>query len=426
MINLINFKNQCNIYTMKSQDFKKLNLPDNPGVYFWKKGSEILYIGKATSLRDRVRSYFASDLIHTRGPGILDMVTIATTVTYQETDTVLEALILEANLIKKHQPKYNVKEKDNKSFTYLVITNDQFPRIGMIRGRTLTVQKQLNALPVNIKHTFGPFPSYSLLLDGMRILRKIFPFRDIKSINPTHDRFYQQLQLSPDHTDNKIQKKYAETIKHIVQFLKGDKKKIIYDLKKNMNEYAKKMQFEEAEVLKKQIWALEHINDISLIKRDFYKDQSLETYRIESYDIAHISGKDMVGVMTVIQNGIIDKSEYRKFKIQRGMNGDIHDIASLQEILTRRLGHSEWSLPQLIVVDGGMPHLRAAQRILKMKGFQIDIVAVVKDHRHKPKEIIGKQSIISKWKNEILLTNNESHRFAITYHKKIRSKNFLK
>lgn len=414
---------------MKSQDLKKINLPDSPGVYFWKKGKEILYIGKATSLRDRVRSYFSKDLIQTRGPAILDMVLISDHIEYESTDTVLEALMLEANLIKKHQPKYNVKEKDNKSFTYVVITDEPFPRVGTIRGRTLHVQKQLDALPVKIKYTFGPFPSFSSLLAGMRILRKIFPFRDMKSTNPTHDRFYQQLQLSPDHTNSEVQKTYSETIKHIVQFFKGNKKTVINDLKKKMNHYAKKMQFEEAEMIKRQMWALEHINDISLIKRDFYEDQPMvDNVRIESYDIAHMSGQNTVGVMTVIENGYADKTSYRKFKIRKRVEGSVHDLANLSEIIERRYAHTEWPLPNIVVVDGGQTHYNHADKLLKKIGIrnQVKLVAVVKDHRHKPKAIIGDESIIKKYKKDILLANNESHRFAIGYHTLLRDKKFLK
>ncbi len=413
---------------MKSQELKKLNLPDNPGVYFWKKGSEILYIGKATSLRDRVRSYFTSDLIHTRGPGILDMVTIAKTVTYQETDTVLEALILEANLIKKFQPKYNVKEKDNKSFAYVIITDEPFPRMGTIRGRTLAVQKQLNQIPVKIKNTFGPFPSHSQLLAGLQILRRLFPYRDLKSINPAHDRFYQQLQLSPEHTTDQARTAYAETIKYITQFLKGNKKGIINDMKKRMNNHAKVLEFEEAEILKRKIFALEHINDVSLIKRDFYNDIPSESFRIESYDIAHMSGKNKVGVMVSIENGVADKSSYRKFKIRTIAEGAIHDLESTGEVLRRRFSHPEWSFPHIVAIDGGQMHYNYADRVLREIGIrnQIKLVAVVKDARHRPKAIIGDEEVIKKYKKDILLANSESHRFAINYHKDLRGKHFLK
>ncbi len=413
---------------MKSQDLKKLNLPSNSGVYFFKKGTEILYIGKATSLRDRVRSYFSKDLIQTRGPGILDMVTIATTVTYTETDTVLEALILEANLIKKFQPRYNVKEKDNKSFAYIVITDEDFPRIGIIRGRTLSIQKQMDQIPVKIKNTFGPFPSYTQLLAGLHILRKLFPYRDLKSINPTHDRFYQQLKLSPEHTTDDARSVYMDTIRYITQFLKGNKKGIIRDMKKQMNQYAKKLEFEQAHGVKQKIFGLEHINDISLIKRDFYEDIPETTSCVEAYDIAHLSGKNMVGVMVCIENGRADKSSYRKFKIKSIAEGTIHDLESTAEVLRRRFSHTEWNYPNIIVIDGGQTHYRFAQKILHELGIAktTALVAVVKDNRHRAKGIIGNEQIIKKYKREILLANSEAHRFALAYHKNLRGKHFLK
>lgn len=411
---------------MKSQDLKKLQLPDAPGVYFWKKGTEILYIGKATSLRDRVRSYFSRDVITTRGPAIVDMVTTAETVTYEQTDSVLEALMLEANLIKKYQPKYNIKEKDNKSFAYIVITDEPFPRIGVVRGRTLTIQKQIASLSVKIRYTFGPFPSYSSLLAGLSIVRKIFPYRDLKSYNPVHDRFYQQLSLAPDATSSDAQKTYAQTVRNIVKFLQGNKQEVIRALEKQMHAYAKKQQFEQADHIKKQLYALEHINDVSLIKRDFYDEVVENNFRIESYDIAHLSGGSTVGVMTVVENGYVDKASYRKFKIKKLAVGSIHDLASLGEILERRFAHTEWKLPQLVVVDGGEVHHRHATQVLINLHITIPVVAVVKDQRHRPKAIIGNESIIKQYKKEILLANSESHRFAIEYHTLMRDKKFLR
>jgi len=412
---------------MKSQDLKKLHLPDKPGVYFWKKGRDILYIGKATSLHDRVRSYFARDLINTRGPAIVDMVTIAQTVTYQETDTVLEALILEANLIKQYRPKYNIKEKDNKSFSYVIITREPFPRIGVIRGRTLSVQQQIAELPVPLKHSFGPFPSLSALFTGLRVIRNIFPFRDLKSNNPTHDRFYQQLGLSPSHTSDDAQRIYQKNIRHIIKFFQGNKQGIINDLNRQMGRLAKQLDFEQANIIKKKIFALEHINDIAFLKRDFYEDIPLDTCRIESYDVAHLSGDSTVGVMTVIQNGIIDKASYRKFKIRKLAPGAINDLASLQEIITRRFTHTDWPLPDIVVIDGGETHHKHAKKIMKQLGIdkKISIVAVVKDARHKPRAIIGDEVIIKKYKKQIVLANSESHRFAINYHTLLRNKKFL-
>ena len=155
---------------------KKLKLPDEPGVYkFIGTRGKILYIGKATSLRDRVRSYFANDLLHTRGKHVVDMVTLATTVRFLATDSVLDAIILESSLIKKHQPLYNTKEKDNKSWNYVVITKEEYPRVLTIRERTMILEdKELYAY----KHVFGPFPQGTNLKEALTIVRKIFPFRD--------------------------------------------------------------------------------------------------------------------------------------------------------------------------------------------------------------------------------------------------------
>jgi len=147
---------------MQKSDLKKLKMPDSAGVYLFRgPKKEILYVGKATSLRDRVRSYFSSDIMKSRGGRIQKMIEDSKTVTWEETDSVLEALILEANLIKKHQPPANIRDKDNKSFNYLVITNEDYPRILAVRGRDLFFSSKAGGQKWNdkdIKHLFGPFP----------------------------------------------------------------------------------------------------------------------------------------------------------------------------------------------------------------------------------------------------------------------------
>ena len=147
------------------------------------------------------------------------------------------------------------------------------------------------------------------------------------------------------------------------------------------------------------------------------------SFRIEAYDIAHMSGQSMVGVMTVIENGELAKKEYKKFivRTQTGAN----DTGALEEVLSRRLRHTEWGLPNLIVVDGSTAQVNIAKSVLSRYQFKIPVVGVVKDDKHKPKAIIGDENLIKKYKKEILLINNESHRFAITFHKKRRNKNFL-
>ncbi len=210
---------------MNSQQLKKINLPDKPGVYFFKKGPDILYIGKATSLRDRTRSYFAKDLVETRSVSVADMVVLATSIDFTETDSALEALILEAQLIKKHSPKYNTKEKDDKSFNYVIITNDQIPQVQLIRGRTLKIEKELST--IKPRYTFGPFTSGSAIKEGLRIIRRIFPFIDKKSVQKDSYEFYKQLGLTPDTGNKEALEKYKENIKHIILFFQGKKKRVI-------------------------------------------------------------------------------------------------------------------------------------------------------------------------------------------------------
>src|SRR3989338_9116781 len=396
---------------------KKNNLPDKPGVYFFKKGKNILYIGKATSLRERTKSYFSKDLINTRGPLILDMVFKANNIKWEVSDSVLEALILEANLIKKHQPYYNTREKDDKSFNYVVITTEKLPKVVIVRGSNIKNQV--------FKNIYGPYTSGMQLREAMKIVRRIFPFLDDKSKN--YLEFYKQINLVPDLNDRKM---YLQNIRNIKLFFEGKKKKVLKNLQKEMKEYAKRREFEKAGEIKRQIFALQHINDVALIKNSphpsplLVKERGNSTFRIEAYDIAHMGGKNMVGVMTVVENGEVEKSEYKKFKIrtQAGTN----DTGALKEVLERRLAYTEWPYPNLIVVDGGVAQLHLAMAVLKNLNLKIPTVSVVKDERHKPKDILGSKEFSINYKRDILLGNSEAHRFAIPYHKKIRNKNFLK
>ncbi len=401
------------------QDTKKAKLPDAPGVYYFKKGRKILYIGKATSLKDRVRSYFANDLLQTRGSRIISMVVEADSISYKQTDSVLEALILEAAEIKKHQPIFNIKEKDDKSFNYVVITKEDYPRVLVVRGRDL-LQKKFD---YKIRETFGPFTYGAQLKEAMKIVRKMFPYRDKCELESKRECFNYQLGLCPGVCIGAVSKQdYAKTIRHIILFFSGNKKRLVSTLKKEMNAFAKAQKFEKAQEIKKQLFALDHIRDVSLLKSDIPQSIGEGKFRIEAYDIAHISGTNTVGVMTVVSNGEVDKNEYRKFKIM-GVGKDVaNDIANLKEILRRRLTHEEWQIPNLIVVDGSTAQINAAKAILKEKNLNIELVAVVKDDRHKAREILGDKEIVERWGKAILLANLEAHRFAIAFHRKLRGK----
>lgn len=398
---------------MKLADLKQFNLPDGPGVYFFKKGKEILYVGKATSLKDRVKSYFARDIVVTRGPKIQKMLEEATSVEVVQTDSVLEAIILEANQIKKHQPVANTKDKDDKSYNYVIVTKEDFPKILVVRGKNLGVVEE------KILKTFGPFPHSSELREALKIIRKIFPYRDNKCKFGGRPCFNAQIGLCPGPCAGRISKtEYRKIIRNFSLFFEGKKDKVIKNLENEMKSHAKKHEFEEAEKVKRKIFSLEHIQDIALIKRDVERIGPTG-FRIEAYDIAHLSGRDVVGVMTVVEDGEVNKSQYRKFKIKADKNDD---TKNLKEILERRLNHPEWPLPQLIVIDGGVGQLNAGREVIKKHNLNIEVVSVVKDERHKAREILGLTD--KTLEKAIILANAESHRFAIGYHRKLRSKGF--
>lgn len=420
---------------MTIDKFQKIKLPDTPGIYFFKKGKHVLYVGKATSLRDRVRSYFSKDLMDTRGPLLVKMIEEATTIDWEETQSVLEALILEAHTIKTLTPSYNSKEKDNKSYNYVVITDEAFPRVLTIRGREILLGKDKKGnLHELYLHIFGPFPHGSQLREALKIVRKLFPFRDkctpfseLKDPTKAKPCFNRQIGMCPGVCTGEVgEKEYAGIIKNITLFFEGKKKTIEKNLLKEMKSLAKSKQFEKAQEIKEKIYALNHIRDISLIKRDIFMNKIglSQSFRIEAYDIAHLSGQQTVGVMTVVLNGELEKNEYRKFKIRGDGKVMIDDTKNLQEVLRRRLEHLEWTLPDLIVIDGGIAQKNAAEKVLKENGLNIEIISVVKDTRHKPRDFIGKKETLEKRKDEILLANSEAHRFAIAYHRDLMREPF--
>jgi len=392
------------------------------------------------------------------------MIEKATSLSWQETGSVLEALILEANLIKKHQPLFNVEQKDNKSWNYLVITKEKFPRVLLIRGREL-FSHSLKSESRKLKAIFGPYPHGGQLKEALKMIRRIFPYRDSKCI-PCADQLNGKLLSNSHELDNKkcrpcfnrqiglcpgvcsgeaTKSEYARTVKHLKELLSGNFKGLKRKLAQEMKTAVAKEEFETAQELRRQIRALEHIRDVSLIKKegrvsmggpstffDATQNKSLRAIRpalsperagrIEAYDIAHTAGSDTVAVMTVVQNGEPEKSAYRKFKIRTAKNDD---VAALSEAIERRLSHTEWSLPRVLVIDGGKAQLHATERILKSVGLAIPVVGVVKNEFHKPKNLIGNQKSIQTYGKDILLANAEAHRFAVTFHRARQRKGMI-
>ncbi|MDP3956257.1 MAG: UvrB/UvrC motif-containing protein [bacterium] len=412
---------------MTLEQFSVESLPRAPGVYFFKRGLEVLYIGKATSLRDRVRSYFNDDVISTRGLKIVNMIILADSVEWKETESVLEALILESHLIKKNQPEFNTRDKDDKSYSYILITDEEFPRIMQVRGKTLAehnAEPKKHLLPKQ-KYLFGPFPKGSELKSALHIVRKIFPYRD-KCVPVTGKPcFNAQIGLCPGVCSGVVSKReYARTVNHLRLLFAGKKRELLKELTREMKIVAKEERFEDAQNIKRQITGLEHVNDIALIKRRaegvlLMAKQGGREFRIEAYDVAHLQGSARVGVMTVVSDGEPKKSDYRKFKLEPNR---IDDTGGIREMLKRRLAHSEWPLPSLIVVDGAIAQKRVAEAVLKEAQKTIPVIAVTKDEKHKPKALLGLKKYKDERTADILLANAEAHRFAITFHRARRDR----
>ncbi len=398
----------------------------NPGVYrFIDKDDNVLYVGKATNLRHRVRSYFDDDLIKKRGRFIVDMVAKAVRVTTESSPSVLDALILEAALIKEIQPPYNTREKDNRSFTYIVITEEEYPRVLALRERTVAMTGDEEK---KYKRVYGPFPSGATVRTMLSLIRKMIPFRDRCTPLQGKPCFNRQLGLCPGVCDGSItSREYAQNINEIILFFERKRDRLIKELERNMRHAAKEMAFEKASEYKRILFALTHINDVALISDEtrLASQRSAKirnrAFRIEGYDIAHLFGTYTVGVMTVIHDGRPEKSQYRKFKI-REREGAIDDLARLEEVLRRRFGHKEWQEPDIVVVDGGRTHLLRARKVLGALGVRSAVVALVKDAHHKARAIIGSKELAESFRPSIVLVNLEAHRFAVNYHRALREK----
>lgn len=287
------------------------SLPEMPGVYFFLDGKDtILYIGKATILADRVKSYFGDDLAEARGPKIVLMRERARQIAWRPLDSVLEALLLEGQLIKKYQPIYNTDAKDDKSYNYLVITDEDFPRILVARERDIIAGK----LTYKIKEQFGPYLRGSALQTALKIVRQIFPYRDkcvpfveLTSLEQQKAKpcFHAQIGLCPGVCTGAITKTaYRREVKRISLFFSGKKADLVKRLEREMHVAAKALKFEQAQTIKKLLFDLGHIRDVALMKLD--REES-SAARIEAYDTAHFQGEATVGVMTVVQHAIPKK-----------------------------------------------------------------------------------------------------------------------
>jgi len=372
--------------TLKKQAKK---LPLSPGVYqYLNAHNEILYIGRATNLRRRVLQYFQSDI----EPRIAEMISVAKKIKYFKTDSVLEAIILEANLIKKYWPKYNIKDKDNRSFVWLVFTEGDYPKPLIVRER------ELNKFPTNQFKVFGPFTSANLLKESLRLLRRIFPYSTCKP-NSGKPCFDYQINLCPGICLGKITPiEYQKNIKFLMMIFAGKKKSLLKQLAKSNPQAA---------------IALKHINDVSLISQNELIANNRFPNRIEAYDVSHFSGKETVGAMVVFVNGVADKSSYRLFNINTVSN---NDLLALQEMISRRIKHTEWPLPDLFLIDGGKPQIDFLSQVFIKLNISKPIIGISKLSGDKlvfpTKTSKNIKELAEQLKPILLQARDEAHRFS--------------
>ncbi len=406
-------------------DKKKLqkiikDIPQTPGVYmFLDKSGKPVYIGKAVNLRSRALS-------HIRGRArFLDD---ATDIKTHETESEIEALILEACFIKEYKPRYNVVMRDDKQYFYVAFSRDAFSRIFIAHQRTT-------------KNRIGPFTDGKALKTTLKLLRRVFPYCTCKTI---HKRFCLNYHMGRDLgfccvKDAKGNKKeYGKNISRIKKILNGQKSRVIKELEKEMKAMAKLKDFEKAAKLRNQLEGIANVlahkqvfRDDMIQRKMFHVSRSMlqGVNRIEGYDISNIQGNFAVGSMVVFEKnneGILipKKSDYRRFKINtiKGAN----DPAMMGEVLARRLKHSEWPLPDLFLIDGGITQRNAAQKELARAGVSRPLFGLAKreEELYTGHSVVLLSALSREQELLFMFIRNEAHRFAIGYYRKLHRKSF--
>ena len=422
------------------------NLPQESGIYIFKgPQKEHLYIGKAANLKSRVLSYLKTEDVR-----IQKMVSLAKSLEYVATDSDIEALILESQLIKKFRPSFNIVMRDDKQYSFVVFSDEKYQKI-------FTTHQ-----PQGHEKTIGPFTDAGALKTTLRLFRRIFPYCTCKK---PHNNFCLNYHigkclgfccLKKQMTNNQQLTTYRKNIKAIKDVLSGKKESLIKNLEKEMVQLAKSGDLEKAIELRNKISDLKRIfENAKIIKNsDILKTHrsGLESLlklqkpiiRIEGYDVSNVQGLHATGSMVTFIHGQPDKNFYRKFKILKkkdvSLRPDLNrpnDTAMLREIISRRFNHPEWPFPDLILIDGGKAQLNAAYLVisnyyttfLKKQRAPL-LIALTKDEKHRGDKIyiqdrktplpLTKLSPFDK--NLLLAIDSEAHRFAIGYYRKLHRK----
>ncbi len=403
-------------------------LPELTGVYIFKDSQgRIIYIGKAKSLKKRVQSYFNRFL----SAKTQALVAKIADIKYIVTDSESQAELLEASLVKDHQPYYNISLKDDKSFPLIRISDEAFPVISVCRRKKIgEADKSLY---------FGPYTDSASLRQALKVMRRIFGFRSCKRM-PKESCLYFRLKLCPAPCIGNINaKEYKKLIDQIRMFFESRYEELLNELAKRMRQSALARQFEDAAKIRDQISALSVFEQGKGRKLNFNFDEledlrnllrlEKKPERIEAFDISNISGQLATGSMVSFYKGLPDKNNYRRFRIKS--IAKIDDYGMIREVVARRylrLKEENLPLPDLILIDGGRQHLLTAQAEVKKLGFHIPLVSIAKE-----KENIYVEDRIYPIKldsdtpalNLIRRVRDEAHRFALAYHRVLRRKKII-
>lgn len=408
---------------------------------FKDENKKILYVGKAKDLKKRVSSYFSQKKLDTK---TIKLVSLVKNIEHIRVNSEIEAFLLEASMIKKYKPFYNIKLIDDKSYPMVEITSDANPAVTITRKKTN--QKSLY---------YGPYSDATALKTVLKLIRKIFPYQSVKN-HPKRKCLYYHLGLCPCVMANPENiTDYTKNLKNIGKFLDGKKDDVIKMLLLEQKELVKAEEFESAQIVQNRIERIHLITSDTyspfqyMDKPDFYferiekevnsLEEILKPYyselgglkRIECYDISNFQGKQATGSMVVFENGDKSSKEYRRFKIRSKDTPD--DFHMMKEMLSRRLDN-DWPIPNLLVIDGGKGQVGSAMKALANIGKRLPVIGLAKRE-----EIIvvpiktqsGIEFVEIKLAhstpgiNLLRRIRDEAHRFAITYHKLLRSKAFL-
>ena len=405
---------------------KVSRLPDAPGVYFFKDSKGVtLYIGKAKSLKKRVQSYFGRAL----DAKTQILVSKIADLEYRLTSSDSHAQILEASLISALQPHYNVDLKDDKSFPWIRITKEQFPRVGIYRKR-----KQSEEIPALY---FGPFTNAALLKEALQVIRRIFGFRTCR-IMPHKPCLYYRVKLCPAPCAGKVAPvEYQALIKRLILFLNSRYEELMQELRLRMQEASAQRLYEDAAQMRDQIASLSAFSFTPHVQAGISELACLRKIlklpkmplRIEGFDISNISGREATGSMVSFYKGKADKNNYRRFRIKTV--GAIDDYGMIREVVRRRYGRllrEGKDMPDVVLIDGGKGHLLAAEGVLKDLGARIPCMSIAKEKENI--YISGRELAVTLREGSLALNlirrvRDEAHRFARAYHHLLRRKKII-